>query len=154
MDTNNVIAYLNNSNQETKNTLIDGFINDKTIQYLPLYVLETFAINKEAQLIIMNLSIQHLKNISNIIKYSENINQDWIPLCANYYHFLNNKRYDNLVNDINNIDLDSSLVESLLFVIENGGNYFNINSINDLKDLRNKRISRAQNIHDTKDPKI
>ncbi len=64
MDINSVINYLNTSNKETEKTLISGFINEITIKYLPLYVFETFALNKEAQEIIIKLSEQHLKNIS------------------------------------------------------------------------------------------
>ena len=78
MDVNDVINYLNSSNKETEKTLINGFVNDITVKYLPLYVFETFALSKEAQEIIMQLPEQHLKNISKIINYSEGINQDWI----------------------------------------------------------------------------
>ena len=83
MDINSVINYLNTSNKETEKTLINGFINEITIKYLPLYVLETFALSKEAQEIIINLSEQNIKNISKIISYAESVNQDWISLCAN-----------------------------------------------------------------------
>ena len=38
MDINSVINYLNTSNKETEKTLINGFINEITIKYLPLYV--------------------------------------------------------------------------------------------------------------------
>ena len=100
MDINSVINYLNTSNKETEKTLISGFINEITIKYLPLYVLETFALNKEAQEIIVSLSEQNIKNISKIISYAESTNQDWISLCTNYYHFLKNKHFSNLIEDV------------------------------------------------------
>lgn len=154
MDVNNIIDYLKNSNKEVENTLINGFINENTIKYLPLYVLETFSINREAQEIIMNLSEIHLKNISKIINYAENINQDWIPLCANYYHFLQNKRFSNLVEEVCKIELDQFQIENLLFVINNGGNYFDINSISDINKLFEIRNGRNSKNKETRDPNI
>ena len=117
MDINSVINYLNTSNKETKKTLINGFINEITIKYLPLYVLETFALNKEAQEIIINLSEQNIKNISKIISYAESVNQDWILLCANYYHFLENKQFSNLIDNVVKNELSEYQIENLLFVI-------------------------------------
>ena len=153
MDINSVINYLNTSNKETEKTLISGFINEITIKYLPLYVFETFALNKEAQEIIIKLSEQHLKNISKIIKYAESMNQDWIPLCASYYHFLQNKRYTNLINVLSNSELDQIQIEKLLFVINNGGNYFDINSIGDLNNIHTIRNDKNDK-NETRDPNI
>ena len=153
MDINSVINYLNTSNKETEKTLISGFINEITIKYLPLYVFETFALNKEAQEIIIKLSEQHLKNISKIIKYAESASQDWIPLCASYYHFLQNKRYTNLINVLSNSELDQIQIEKLLFVINNGGNYFDINSIGDLNNIHTIRNDKNDK-NETRDPNI
>ena len=91
MDVNSVIEYLKKSNTHIEDSLIDGFVNENTIKYLPLYVIETFAINKEAQKIIINLPDEHLRNISKIIAYAESVDQDYIPLCAEYYHFIENE---------------------------------------------------------------
>ena len=145
MDINSVINYLYTSNKETEKTLISGFINEITIKYLPLYVLETFALNKEAQEIIINLSEQNIKNISKIINYAENENQDWISLCANYYHFLKNKQFSNLIDDVSKNDLSESQIKNLLFVISNGGNYFDINSVDDLNNLQIIRDNKNSN---------
>ena len=153
MDINSVINYLNTSNKETEKTLISGFINEITIKYLPLYVFETFALNKEAQEIIIKLSEQHLKNISKIIKYAESVNQDWTPLCASYYHFLQNKRYTNLINVLSNYELDQIKIEKLLFVINNGGNYFDINSIGDLNNIHTIRNDKNDK-NETRYPNI
>jgi len=153
MDVNVVIKYLKNSNIETEKTLINGFVNDVTVKYLPLYVFETFALNKEAQEIIIQLPEQHLKNISKIIYYSEGMNEDWIPLCASYYHFLKNKRYSNLINEVSNCELDKMQIEKLLFVINNGGNYFDINSIDDLNNISTIRNDKNEK-NETRDPNI
>jgi len=154
MDVNNVINYLNLSNTKVKETLIDGFINDTTIKYFPLYVLETFAINKEAQSIIMSLDEIHLKHLSKIIKYAESVNQDWIPLCASYYHFLKNKRYTNLVDELCKNELEQSQIENLLFVISNGGNYYEVNSIEDLYNIPGIRNDKNNKNSETMDPNI
>ena len=154
MDVNSVINYLNTSNKETEKTLINGFINEITVKYLPLYVLETFAINKEAQEIIISLSDQNIKNISMIISYAESIHQDWIPLCANYYHFLKNEKFSDLIDDISKNELDQLQIENLLFVISNGGNYFGINSVDDLKNLSTIRNNRNSKNNKTNDPNI
>ena len=154
MDINSVINYLYTSNKETEKTLISGFINEITIKYLPLYVLETFALNKEAQEIIINLSEQNIKNISKIINYAENENQDWISLCANYYHFLKNKQFSNLIDDVSKNDLSESQIKNLLFVISNGGNYFDINSVDDLNNLQIIRDNKNSNNNETNDPNI
>lgn len=135
MDVNTVIKELINSNKELENTLLNGFINENTIKYLPFYVLETFAINKEAQEAIIKLPEIHLKHISKIIKYAESVNQDWMPLCVNYYHFLNNKYFSNLVADVSRRELDESQIENFLFIINNGRNYYNINSIDEINKL-------------------
>ena len=154
MDVSNVISYLKNSNKRLEETLIDGFINDNTIKYLPIYVLETFALNKEAQLIIMNLSLNHLKNISKIINYTSNMNQDWISICAKYYHFINNEKYTNLVNEINDKELDYQYLRNLLFIINNSRNYFNINSIYELINLSDVRNNKNNQNSETNDPNI
>lgn len=154
MDINSVINYLYTSNKETEKTLISGFINEITIKYLPLYVLETFALNKEAQEIIINLSEQNIKNISKIINYAENENQDWISLCANYYHFLKNKQFSNLIDDVSKNDLSESQIEKLLFVISNGDNYFDINSVDDLNNLQIIRNDKNSKNSETNDPNI
>lgn len=154
MDVNSVINYLNTSNKETEKTLINGFINEITVKYLPLYVLETFSINKETQEIIISLSEQNIKNISKIISYAESIHQDWIPLCANYYHFLKNEKFSDLIDDISKNELDQSQIENLLFVISNGGNYFGINSVDDLKNLSTIRNNRNSKNNKTNDPNI
>ena len=154
MDINSVINYLNTSNKETENTLINGFINEITIKYLPLYVLETFALNKEAQEIIINLSEQNIKNISKIISYAESVNQDWILLCANYYHFLENKQFSNLIDNVVKNELSESQIENLLFVISNGGNYFSINSVDDLNNLQIIRNDKNSKNSETNDPNI
>ena len=154
MDVNSVINYLNTSNKETEKTLISGFINEITIKYLPLYVLETFALNKEAQEIIINLSEQNIKNISKIISYAESVNQDWISLCANYYHFLENKQFSNLIDDIVKNELSEHQIENLLFVIGNEGNYFGINSVDDLNNLQIIRDDNNSKNSETNDPNI
>ena len=154
MDINSVINYLNTSNKETEKTLINGFINEITIKYLPLYVLETFALNKEAQEIIINLSEQNIKNISKIISYAESVNQDWISLCANYYHFLENKQFSNLIDDIVKNELSKNQIENLLFVISNGGNYFSINSVDDLNNLQIIRNDKNSKNSKTNAPNI
>lgn len=149
VDVESVIAYLNNSNRETEKTLITGFVNEITVKYLPLYVLETFTINKEVQRIVMSLSEQHIKNLSKIINYAESMDQDWIPLCVNYYHFLNNDKFANLVNKICDCELDQSQIEKLLFIINDSCNYFNIQSVdnlNNLSEIRNKMNDRNNNI--------
>jgi hypothetical protein len=154
MDINSAINYLNTSNKETEKTLINGFINEITIKYLPLYVLETFALNKEAQEIIINLSEQNIKNISKIISYAESVNQDWISLCANYYHFLENKQFSNLIDDVVKNELSKYQIENLLFVISNGGNYFSINSVDDLNNLQIIRNDKNSKNSETNDPNI
>lgn len=154
MDINSVINYLNTSNKETEKTLISGFINEITIKYLPLYVLETFALNKEAQEIIINLSEQNIKNISKIINYAESVNQDWISLCANYYHFLENKQFSNLIDDIVKNELSEHQIENLLFVIGNEGNYFGINTVDDLNNLQIIRNDNNSKNSETNDPNI
>lgn len=154
MDINSIINHLNTSNKETEKTLISGFINEITIKYLPLYVLETFALNKEAQEIIINLSEQNIKNISKIISYAESVNQDWILLCANYYHFLKNKHFSNLIDDVSKNELSESQIEKLLFVINNGGNYFGINSVDDLNNLQIIRDDKNSKNNETNDPNI
>lgn len=154
MDINSIINHLNTSNKETEKTLISGFINEITIKYLPLYVLETFALNKEAQEIIINLSEQNIKNISKIISYAESVNQDWILLCANYYHFLKNKHFSNLIDDASKNELSESQIEKLLFVISNGGNYFGINSVDDLNNLQIIRDDKNSKNNETNDPNI
>lgn len=154
MDINSIINHLNTSNKETEKTLISGFINEITIKYLPLYVLETFALNKEAQEIIINLSEQNIKNISKIISYAESVNQDWILLCANYYHFLKNKHFLNLIDDVSKNELSESQIEKLLFVISNGGNYFGINSVDDLNNLQIIRDDKNSKKNETNDPNI
>ena len=154
MDINSIINHLNTSNKETEKTLISGFINEITIKYLPLYVLETFALNKEAQEIIINLSEQNIKNISKIISYAESVNQDWILLCANYYHFLKNKHFSNLIDDVSKNELSESQIEKLLFVINNGGNYFGINSVDDLNNLQIFRDDKNSKNNETNDPNI
>ena len=154
MDVNSVINYLNTSNKETEKTLISGFINEITIKYLPLYVLETFALNKEAQEIIINLSEQNIKNISKIISYAESVNQDWISLCASYYHFLENKQFSNLIDDIVKNELSEHQIENLLFVIGNEGNYFGINTVDDLNNLQIIRNDNNSKNSETNDPNI
>lgn len=154
MDINSVINYLNTSNKETEKTLINGFINEITIKYLPLYVLETFALNKEAQEIIINLSEQNIKNISKIISYAESVNQDWILLCANYYHFLENKQFSNLIDNVVKNELSEYQIQNLLFVINNGGNYFSINSVDDLNNLQIIRNDKNSKNSETNDPNI
>ena len=154
MDINSVINYLNTSNKETEKKLISGFINEITIKYLPLYVLETFALNKETQEIIVSLSEQNIKNISKIISYAESVNQDWILLCSNYYHFLKNKQFLNLINDISKNELNKSQIENLLFVINNEGNYFGINSVDDLNNLQIIRDNKNSRNSETNDPNI
>ena len=154
MNVNSVVNYLKNNNKELEKTLIDGFVNDITTKYLPLYVFETFALNKETQEIIMNLSEIHLMHIYKIIKYAESINQDWIPLCVNYYHFLNNKRFSDLVDEISENELNQSQIENLLFVISNGVNYFDINSIDDINNLSKIRNDKSSKNNETRDPNI
>lgn len=154
MDINSIIEYLKNSNQKVKETLIPGFVNEITIKYLPFYVFETFSINKEAQEIIMNLSEMHLKNISKIIEYAGIVNQDWIPLCANYYHFLNNKSFSNLIDELSKIELKQSQIKNLLFAINNIDNYFSINSIDDINNLSKIRNDKNNKNNETKNPNI
>lgn len=154
MDVNSIINHLKTSNKEIEKTLISGFINEITIKYLPLYVLETFALNKEAQEIIINLSEHNIKNISKIISYAESVNQDWISLCANYYHFLKNKHFSNLIDDVSKNELSESQIEKLLFVISNGGNYFDINSVDDLNNLQIIRDDKNSKNNETNDPNI
>ncbi len=81
------------------------------------------------------------------------MNQDWIPLCASYYHFLQNKRYTNLINVLSNSELDQIQIEKLLFVINNGGNYFDINSIGDLNNIHTIRNDKNDK-NETRDPNI
>lgn len=154
MDVNYVIEYLKRSNKYLEETLMDGFVNETTIKYFPLYFFEYFAMNKEAQKIVMSLTENNLKILSKIITYADKINQDWIPLCAEFYHFLKNNRYSNLVNEISNRDIDESLIENLLFVCKNGGNYFNINSIEELIKFDSIRLEQNNRNSDTNDPNI
>ena len=152
MDVKNVIQYLKNSNKYIEESLMEGFINERTIKYLPLFVLERLAISKEAQEIIINLSENNLKIISNIISYASKKNQDWIPLCSNFYQFLKNEKYHNLINELNSIILEETLIENLLFICSNSGNYFDINSINELRDLDFIRLNRNNKNSNTNDP--
>lgn len=154
MDVKNVIQYLKTSNKYIEESLIEGFINERTIKYLPLFVLERLAISKEAQEIIINLSENNLKIISNIISYASKKNQDWIPLCSNFYQFLKNEKYHNLINELNSIILEETLIENLLFICSNSGNYFDINSINELRDLDFIRLNRNNKNSNTNDPNV
>lgn len=154
MDVNYVIEYLKKSNKYLEKSLIDGFVNETTVKYFPLYFFEVFGINEDVQKKVMELSESNLIIVSQIIKYAEKVNQDWVPLCAEFYHFLNNKRYSNLVNEIGNSNIDESLIENLLFVVKNSGNYFSINSIEDLKNLDSIRVEKSEKNKDTYDPNI
>lgn len=153
MDVNSVIEYLKKSNTHIEDSLIDGFVNENTIKYLPLYVIETFAINKEAQKIIINLPDEHLRNISKIIAYAESVDQDYIPLCAEYYHFIENDRYSNLIDEVQKNDLTQQQIENLLFIANNSRNYFDINTIEDLNNLDAIREERNNNSK-THDPNV
>lgn len=153
MDVNSVIEYLKKSNTHIEDSLIDGFVNENTIKYLPLYVIETFAINKEAQEIIINLPDEHLRNISKIIAYAESVDQDYIPLCAEYYHFIENDRYSNLIDEVQKNDLTQQQIENLLFIANNSRNYFDINTIEDLNNLDVIREERNNNSK-THDPNV
>lgn len=153
MDVNSVIEYLKKSNKHIEDSLIDGFVNENTIKYLPLYVIETFAINKEAQKIIINLPDEHLRNISKIIAYAESVDQDYIPLCAEYYHFIENDRYSNLIDEVQKNDLTQQQIENLLFIANNSRNYFDINTIEDLNNLDAIREERNNNSK-THDPNV
>lgn len=154
MDANYVIDYLKKSNKHLEETLINGFVNEMTVKYFPLYFFETFALNIEAQKKFMELSENNLIIVSKVIRYAEKVNQDWIPLCAEFYHFLKNNRYSNLVNEISNRNIDESLIENLLFIIKNSGNYFGINSIEDLRSLDYIRKEKNDKNSNTYDPNI
>ena len=154
MDVDYVIDYLKKSNKHLEKTLINGFVNGTTVKYFPLYFFETFALNIDAQKKFMELSENNLIIVSKVIRYAEKVNQDWIPLCAEFYHFLKNNRYSNLVNEISNRNIDESLIVNLLFVIKNSGNYFDINSIEDLRNLDYIRKEKNDKNSNTYDPNI
>lgn len=154
MDVNYVVEYLKRSNKYLEETLIDGFVNETTIKYFPLYFFEYFGMNVEAQKKVMELSESNLRIISNIISYASKYNQDWVPLCAEFYHLLKNNEYSNLIDEINNSVIDGSLIENLLFISKNSGNYFDIYSIDDLKKLDSIRLEKNNSNGDTYDPNV
>lgn len=154
MDVNYVVEYLKKSNKYLEETLIDGFVNKMTIKYFPLYFFEYFGMNTEAQKIVMELSEGNLRIISKIIDYASKFNQDWVPLCAEFYHLLKNNKYSCLINEINNIVIDESIIENLLFICKNSGNYFDINSINELNNLDSIRIEKNDKSSNTNDPNV
>ena len=92
MNKEEMLEYLYNSNTAVSDTLVDGFISDKIIKFLPLYVIEYCVLNKEAQEAIMNLSNNELCVLSQIIQYAEKERQDWVPLAASFAHFLKNAK--------------------------------------------------------------
>lgn len=154
MDVNFVLEYLKSSNKYLEKTLIDGFVNETTVKYFPLYFFEYFAMNELAQKRVLELSETNLKNVSLIISYAESTKQDWVTLCADFYHFLKNDRYSKLVSEISSKGVEYSLVENLLFICRNGGNYFNINSIDELSYLDAIRIDRNSKNQNTNDPNV
>lgn len=154
MNKEEMVEYLINNNVAVKDTLIDGFITPLVLESLPLYVIEFCVLNKEAQEIIMSLSNNELNIFSQLIKYAERDGQDWIPLAASFVHFLKNDRYKEIVKDINVKELDDSLIPEFLFLIRNGGNFYNIKSLNDIKDYKNIRIDRLKELVKSNDPNI
>lgn len=152
MRVEDVITYLKEQNTFVSKSLLDGFVNDITVKYLPLYFFEYFSLNENAQRKTMSLSENQIVVLSKILKYSENNNVDWIPLSANFSHFLENNNFTNLVTDLEQNELTDDLIEKFLFVICNSRNYFKINSINDLRNLESIRNERQN--HNTNDPNI
>ena len=135
MEVDKVIDYLKNSNAHLASTLVDGFINETTVKLFPLYFLEYIANNTKSQKIIMELSDNNLRILSKIVAYAHNREEDWIPLCASFLHFVSNRRYTELVNNLDASYLDDDLIENLLFAINNSANYFNIKNIDDLRNI-------------------
>ena len=154
MNKEEMLEYLYNSNMAVSDTLVDGFINDKIIKFLPLYVLEYCVLNKEAQEAIMKLTNNELCILSQIIKYAEKERQDWVPLAASFAHFLKNAKYNELVNDINSNNVDNILIPELIFLTKNGGNFFGIKSLDDLTKYNSLRINRLKDLEKSNDPNI
>jgi len=154
VNANYVIEYLKKSNKHLEETLVDGFVTETTIRYFPLYFFEYFSMNVDAQKKFLELSDNNLKTLSLIISYAEKMNQDWVPLCGEFYHFLNNKRYSNLVDDMSNKIIEQSLIENLLFLCKDGGNYFKIDSVEELTNLDSIRLEKNNKNNNTNDPNI
>lgn len=152
MNTEEVLKYLIDNNSYVESSLVDGFINPLRIKYLPLDVLEYCVINKKVQEKIMTLGDNELIVLSNIINYAKSLNQDWIPLAANFIHFLENGCYRKLVNDIKREGVLLELISSLLFFTNNSQNYFHIDSLEDLKNIDNIRNLKLREISNTNDP--
>lgn len=154
MNTNEVIEYLKNSNEYVNESLVDGFVNDKVVKYLPLDVIEYCVLNKKVQLIIINLEEWQLKLVSQIIKYTRNNNQDWISLCANFIHLFDGHSYDDLLEDIKINGLIDEDVGSFLFLISNSRNFYDIKNVNDLKRIKEIRLLYNERYRDTNDPNV
>ena len=154
MNKEEMLEYLYNSNTAVSDTLVDGFISDKIIKFLPLYVIEYCVLNKEAQETIMNLSNNELCVLSQIIQYAEKERQDWVPLAASFAHFLKNVKYNELVKDINSNNVDNILIPELIFLTKNGGNFFGIKSLADLTKYKSLRINKLKDLEKSNDPNI
>ena len=132
MTVNDAVNHLKERNNRLEETLVDGFVNETTVQLFPIYFFEYVTLSREAQLQILKLSDNEKRILSMIISYAKEKNQDWIPLCADFCHIINNDNYYSFVNDINCKVLDKELIETFLYVCRNSSNFFNIYSLEEL----------------------
>ena len=149
-----VFKYLENSNKKVKETLIEGFINNLIVEYIPLYAIEYCVLYPNVQKILMKLSENELAVLGKIIIYAERNKQDWVPLGAKYIHVLKNDKYKALSEDIRNRGISSSLISNFLFLISNSFNFYNIKKIEDIENLKEIRLSKLNKILKTNEPNI
>lgn len=149
-----VLNYLKESNSYVESSLVDSFINPLIVKYLPLYVIEYCVLNQNVQEVLLKLSENELYFASQIIKYAEMNGQDWITLCAQFIHLLDNSNYKDLVLDLRDKNINDDFISKFLFLTNNGGNFYNIKTVDDIYNFDNVRLAKINEYSNTSDPNL
>ncbi len=141
-------------NKNLEQDLLPGFLSPRTINKLSIDIIEYCINYKIVQQKIISMSNNELDTFTKIIKYAKSLNQDWIPVAANYIRTLDNPNYRSLINSIKDKDLIKEEIITLTFISNNYKNFYNINSYEDLTNfeaIRDKELHKRTN---TVDPTI
>ena len=136
----NKINYLYQKNDEIFNTLIPKLLS-KRYSTINIEYLEKFAVYKDIQIKLLNLSDNEIKLISSLLNLINNEKYDTTAII--FYVLENIKQYSTLIQSIDYATLTQNQLKNLIAVLQSPKNIYNISSITELSDQNYQNIINA-----------
>lgn len=129
-------------------------INPIFLALFPQHVLEYCANYEIVQDRLLTLTQTQLNIVSKIIKFSIDIEQDWVIPASKFIELVKNPNYKEFVNSLEGKLLTDIEIEAMMYLTKNNFNYFKITDYNQLSNIEEIRQEQYENTKGNHSPEI